>query len=307
MSAQKFISNSEIQVFKDCRRKWWLSYYLRLRKRDQDTTGALALGTHVHTALAGWYQDGIHPVESIEKIYGELIDSVEPDLEGFQDTTAVRKDAELAKIMVEGYVQWVEETGQDIGLKFIGVEEALSYEILENVWLRGKLDARFTHEEFGPMFMDHKTVVSLEQARTLLPINEQMKFYALLEVLVYGKERQTNGVLVNMLRKVKRTARATPPFYERAPVPINQKILESMWLRTHTAIREIMEAINWLDADASHHIVVPPRPDLSCTWRCEFFKVCPMFDDGSNAEGILRERYEEYDPNERYQDVKGFE
>jgi len=24
------LSNSEIQVFKDCRRKWWLNYYRRL-------------------------------------------------------------------------------------------------------------------------------------------------------------------------------------------------------------------------------------------------------------------------------------
>ena len=48
------LSNSEIQVFKDCRRKWWLNYYRRLMPRKKDYTGALALGSRIHEAPASF-------------------------------------------------------------------------------------------------------------------------------------------------------------------------------------------------------------------------------------------------------------
>ena len=53
------ISNSEIQTFKDCRRRWWLSYYRRLQPKTQQMTGALALGSRVHEALDMYYGKGI--------------------------------------------------------------------------------------------------------------------------------------------------------------------------------------------------------------------------------------------------------
>ena len=58
------ISNSEIQTFKDCRRKWWLSYYRRLRPRTESKTGALALGSRIHQALDDYYSKGIPLLEA---------------------------------------------------------------------------------------------------------------------------------------------------------------------------------------------------------------------------------------------------
>ena len=53
------LSNSEIQVFKDCRRKWWLNYYRRLQPKQKDYTGALALGSRIHEALDQHYSTGV--------------------------------------------------------------------------------------------------------------------------------------------------------------------------------------------------------------------------------------------------------
>ena len=46
------LSNSEIQVFKDCRRKWWLNYYRRLQPKKKEFTGALALGSRIQIGRA---------------------------------------------------------------------------------------------------------------------------------------------------------------------------------------------------------------------------------------------------------------
>ena len=63
---------------------------------------------------------------------------------------------------------------------------------------------------------------------------------------------------------------------------------------------EIVDARNKLDSGANHHEVVYPRPSRDCSWKCDFFAICKMFDDGSNIDGLIREYYEEADPDERY-------
>ena len=58
MSEPVRISNSEIQTFKDCRRRWWFTYYRRLQPRERNFTGALALGSRIHEALDQYYATG---------------------------------------------------------------------------------------------------------------------------------------------------------------------------------------------------------------------------------------------------------
>ena len=63
------LSNSEIQVFKDCRRKWWLGYYRRLQPKLQNFTGALALGSRIHEALDRHYSTG----QDLLEAHAELV------------------------------------------------------------------------------------------------------------------------------------------------------------------------------------------------------------------------------------------
>ena len=103
-----------------------------------------------------------------------------------------------------------------------------------------------------------------------------------------------------MLRKVKRTAAAKPPFYKQIEVHHNLEELRSIWYRVIRVIEEIVTTRQELDAGGDHRYVVPPRPSKDCTWKCPFFAVCPLFDDGSNVEGMLDEYYTHLDPHERY-------
>jgi len=66
------------------------------------------------------------------------------------------------------------------------------------------------------------------------------------------------------------------------------------------AARDIMRMERELDAGADHMSVAYPHPMEDCSWSCDFFPVCPMFDDGSHVEAAIAALYEEQDPMARY-------
>jgi len=45
------ISNSEVQVFKRCRRRWYFNYYLWLRPNFEKATGPAPIGNRIHACL----------------------------------------------------------------------------------------------------------------------------------------------------------------------------------------------------------------------------------------------------------------
>lgn len=308
----EYISNSEMATFKRCERKWWFAYYRELGLKAESVVGPLALGTRIHHALAAYYSPNPeNPVVVFEKTvledqekFPELIDDIE-------------KQADLGRAMLEGYAEWLEETGADANLRIIAPETRLEIQSgFPNVRLVGKLDVRVERETDNVvLFMDHKTVANLTEPVRTLHMDEQMLQYHLLEYMDYLAMKQaaiergepepsprfTDGGLYNMLRKVKRTARANPPFFERVEVRHNMHELRAYWQRVHGTVGQILERRKALDAGGDHHYVVPPTPNRNCTWDCDFFLVCPLHDDGSNVEGLIEEYYERRDPMARYE------
>lgn len=115
-------------------------------------------------------------------------------------------------------------------------------------------------------------------------------------------------VLYNMLRKVKRTPSAKPPFYGREEVRHNVEELRSHYRHVAQQAREIIRARQILDEDPdSHHEIAYPNPTNDCTWDCAFKDVClgGMIDDGSDFEAALEEHFVVGDPLERYRDEVG--
>lgn len=301
------VSNSEIQTWKDCRRRWYLTYYRELGiKRSADSpVGARQLGTRIHIALCALYEDHADPVKVVNEVYAEDEKIFGDDPAKIED---LRKEQDLAKAMLEGYVQWLQDEGPDQDIELVAAETVIEVPSgIKGVTLRGKLDQRVVRKsDSARLFLDHKTVGDLTTPARTLPLDEQMKFYHLLEKLdaMYktggDPAWRTDGGLYNMLRKVKRTATAKPPFYGRVEVRHNDAVMRSTWARVHKVIEEIVTTREALDAGADHQYMVPPRPSRDCTWKCDFFSVCPMMDDGSNVEGLLNEYFTHVDPHERY-------
>ena len=302
------LSNSEIQTYKDCRRKWWLSYYRRMQPRQKTYTGPLALGTRIHAALDEYYAQGVPLLVA----HAELVAADRLTLESdSRDSSSLDAEADLGRIMLEGYLQWVEDEGIDSELEIVSTEEKISVPLFNGeVELQGKLDMRVRRKIDGVrMFRDFKTVGgSLSDFANLAPMNEQVLTYMLLESMKEGEENRSEGGIFTMLKKVKRTAKATPPFYDQIEVRHNIFTMRSFWNRIHGVITDLMRTRKALDDGEAASLVAYPSPSRDCKWKCQFFSICTMFDDGSSAEQALTEMFEERDPYAYYNsDLKGSE
>lgn len=297
------ISNSEIQSFKDCERKWYLTYYRELAPASVKLVGPLALGTKIHLILEGVYGEGWskdQALEALGDIYEEDRLKLDEDSISFkEDSKALDKEQDLAHAMIEGFFDWREEEGLDADYELHSIEEVIEVETpFPGVLLRGKLDQRLRRKSDGAiLFNDWKTTQTFND-RWMLQLNEQMKFYQLLELL--AGDDHTAGALYTMLRKVKRTANAKPPFYLREEVHHNKAELDNFYRTTMVSVKRIVQARQDLDAGVDMHDVVPPRPSRDCSWKCPFTVVCPMFDDGSRVEDAIKNLYIQQDPHERY-------
>lgn len=304
------LSNSEIQTFKDCRRKWWLAYYRRLQPKQQKMVGALALGSRIHEALDRYYSTGQDLLEAHAELVAEDMAKLHAEM---ADTHDLEAEADLGRIMLEGYLQWMEEEGIDADLEMISTEEIIQMPLFNGeVVLQGKLDMRVRRKSDGVrMFRDFKTVGgSFSDFGSQAQMNEQIMTYMLLESAQNkdATERSEGGIFT-MLRKVKRTANARPPFYEQIEVRHNVFTMRSFWQRIHGTITDLMNVKKSLDAGADPNFVAYPTPSKDCKWKCQFYTICPLIDDGSAAESAISEMYEVSDPYGYYnkQEQKGNE
>jgi len=297
------VSNSEISSFRRCRRRWWLGNYRKLRKKEERITGPLKLGTRIHKALEVKYSlTPGDPVAAIRAEYEKARNEVGQDDATTRDE--LNKEADLALIMIEGYVEWVYDTGIDDDIEVIAVEQELAADfegLRVPVQIIGKLDTRVRRKTDGRLFsMDHKTCASFDGLTKTLEINEQPKMYQLLERLTLPEDQYVTGGMLNMLRKVKRTASAKPPFYSREAIHHTDVGLRNYWYRLLGILSDMIDVVEALDNGTDPNIVAYPNPTRDCAWDCEFRAVCPMFDDGSHAEGVLESAYVIHNPLARY-------
>ena len=294
------ISNSELSTFKEDRRKWYLAYYLGLQPKAQKLDGPLALGTRVHEALEAYYTNHDDPLE----VYSKTVDTDRIWLMADErDTTKFDKEAELGRLMLEGYFEWLEETGADSGLEVIGAEQKLTVPIMDGrVNLIGKLDMRVKRKIDGVrLFMDHKTAATFASVTDIAHLHWQPKMYMLLETLQVGEEERCDGMMYNILRKVKRTASATPPFYLRVEVRHNKHTMNAFWQQVHGVINDILHVRKALDDGLDHNLVCYPNPTNDSVWKDQFFALGSLMDDGSAAEAFIQDYYTQGDPYQRYE------
>jgi hypothetical protein len=263
-------------------------------------TGALALGSRIHEALDMYYSKNIPLLDA----HSQLVDNDKKILvEAYRDTYDLESEAELGRIMLEGYLQWVEENGIDAELEMISTEEIISMPLLDNsVVLQGKIDMRVRRKADGVrMFRDFKTVGgSFTDFSSMAHMNEQILTYMMLETAQNKEGERSEGGIFTMLKKVKRSANARPPFYEQLEVRHNVFALRSFWQRIHGTLSDMLSTRKALDEGGDHRFVAYPRPSRDCKWKCQFFTICPMFDDGSAAEAAIEDAFEVSNPYAYY-------
>lgn len=308
------ISNSEIQTFKGCRRRWMLGSYYGLSQKEENLLGPLPLGTRIHNALEAYYRFDKHPVDEYTRLLNEDLKKFyeSPDAQFEDKEKKFNSEAELGRLMIEGYFEWVQEEGLDAEIEFIEIEGQNRVRLTNDprVELIGKTDAKVRKRSDGSVYiLDHKTAAPSNFGDYQKYINhtEQLKFYVMLEryVALQTDDHRVDGGIYNVLKKVKRSKTAKPPFFDRLEVRFNDKTISNMWIRTLGTIRDIMNTRDALDADADHNFVAYPTQKMDWTCgTCPFFQMCNMIDDGSDYEEYALEFLKQVDPNERYNDEK---
>jgi hypothetical protein len=317
----RYYTHSELSVFADCRRRWWLETFRNLRPRFRKVTGAAPIGTRVHAALAPYYVPPAmlprDPRAVLEEVIAAdravLLENIQtqPHGDGWMDEAFdpsielkdFESEVELCRIMIAGYMDWLAETGVDSDYEVvIPSETAVTYEFRAGESLAGRLDAQVVQIPTGAhLGIDHKTG-DFADLRSQLRDSDQMLRY---EILRRAKmpEARSDGMAFNLLRRVKRTAKAKPPFYDRMLVNFNQHQIESAWVRTMAIINDIREVEQRLLAGESHLTAAYKRRTKDCSWKCEFFSACSSFDDGSRAEDMLSSLFVQGETMDRYPEL----
>lgn len=317
---KRYFSNSEVQTYKRCQRKWWLEWYRGLRLKHTTPVGALAIGTRIHAALAAWYvPEGTpraHPMDTLNNLLkidrSLFISSLTVDPTYEEDTILSAKakqfdnEANLQRAMISGYMDHVAETGIDSGLTIVAPETIMNVHLWGNYYAIGILDARALRSIDGArVFIDHKTVQNFTQPLAMINSDQQMLHYFMLESMTPTENPNPSiGVEYNMLRKVKRTAAAKPPFYQRTPIMFNGHQIAAYKRHLFSTIHQIIntqaEVKQWGNEPNMMHMLTPPTPTRDCSWQCPFVSICPMFDDGSRVEDMIKTYYVEGNPLDRY-------
>lgn len=261
------VRQSAISTYRDCPRSWYLQYVrsgLGLEKIEEDVSKNADIGTKVHKRLEAHYKDQPEPV-------------FEPG-----DETL------LSKLMVDGYIQWVADTGADFGERQEFIERRISLPIPDmDIEVSCQLD-RLVFDEITEEYIvdDYKTVASL--GVDMLEVNQQLLTYVL---AVEASGFPCRRGRITQLKRSKRTAKATPPFYERFELYVTDEMKANHIRHLRATLGKMVRDLDMLTGE-NHQDIVYPVPSRDCSWRCPFVSVCPSMDDGSDWEGELAENFQ---------------
>lgn len=302
------ITYSDMQTFQVCPRQWWFRVYRRLRPIHTPRVGALPLGSRVHTALE-MYQKGEvpHPVVAWDALISH--DYAVMTAAGMI-TEDLDKEDRLGRTMLEGFTTWEAEEGFHDKYEVVAVEQGLADRLTlpevpgVEIHIRGKLDRLLRRRIDGSLWVDDiKTLGTFsERDRMTLQMSPQARLYVMLAKSSMP-DQWVAGMVFQMLRKVLRTARAQPPFYDLAEIPISDHDLEQYQHRLVGMATRIADVTAALDSGADDREVAYFAPSWQCA-TCAFRTPCRLMQDTSReaAEEFLADFFETGDPWARYGD-----
>lgn len=272
------LSNTEIQTFKRCRRKWYLRYYLGWSQREKIRRVARDTGIVVHAALHEYYAHDNDEDRAVAYIHDRRAEDL--SMSQTHEIETVTEIYKLSSLILDGYFEWLAETGADAVFRITGSERELSAPgPVPGTTLFGIVDLIGDHVDGDIVVLDTKVVASIEETIRMLHINEQAMMYGILAKANDPDGTRPFRAVWSMLKRSKRTARAAPPFYERYDLVISPGQLEMYYEQLHGIITQLLALEASLDDGASANSVAYPSPTKDCSWECEFFPVCPAMND----------------------------
>lgn len=301
-------SFSSMTKFTQCNRQWWLGDLRSLAPIDKPLTGALPFGGRIHDALERWSNGDVEtPLEAWEIVQRDA-DAIVAERGGL-GMEEMDKEAVLGSIMLDGFLDWWEEEGEDQEFEVVAVEKELRNELevvtpsgeVVDIWLFGKLDRVLVNRDNGQVWVaDWKTTRSLrESAIQSLEMSPQPRVYA--SLLEQNLGQPISGIRYTFLRKVKRSAAAKPPFWFNYDLPMSKYNIGHHMERVSAVAGKMVETAKALEAGVPHGSAAPFNPGWYCA-TCPFRNVCHAYQTAGQqaAEDMLEDNFTVRDPLERY-------
>jgi hypothetical protein len=310
--ANTIASYSDLGKHAQCKRAWWLSTYRRLRPLDEPPTGPLPFGSRIHAALEAYY-DGTLPSPVLAWTALMAHEYAVDESNGGMHTASLDKESKLGHTMLEGYLEWVDESGEDAKYEVIGVEDQLQqYLTMEarvdgedyvvSVLVRGKLDRRLRRKSDGAVLVgDFKTTASVAETAIADQLaSPQPRLYLMLERAHAPQDQWSAGFVITMLRKVLRTKTSNPPYYMRLEHTVTPVELEAYTARLRGAVEDLATTQLRLDAGRDPREVAYFNPGWWCK-TCPFKLACDLMQtQPAGAEAMLSDLFYEGDVWARY-------
>lgn len=277
----RFISNSEVASWLQCRKKYYYEYILELEPKKYSE--AISKGVLIHAMLEAYYAG-----KSMGYDEAECRDaSMEPMMIAAQSPFADMVDLGKTRDLVYGYFEHYMEYDQRY--KVYAVETKLKFDLSNDYALVGTIDLIWQDMEDGLYIpVDHKSSYNFWTDEQASISGQFVKYSAILKSM----GMQVKGVMVNQIR--------TRPLKDPAPTALYQRA----WVRpTDIKIRKVMEQ----HVNASEEIMafrVDPKPDtiipIYDKYICSGCPFLPLCDSESNGAPIQYQIQADYQKRTGY-------
>lgn len=281
---------TELMTLRKCRRSWLNRYYYGLDTPPATNPGpkrSMHIGIDVDRALRAYYFEGTDPQAALRQWWeSEVIPEIPADATE-ADHKAWDEVFDTSDRMLEGYVEWLADEGADAGEVHVGVELELSAVIPgTDVRLHTHLDSLVYDTTWNEWIIDDRKTVDTLTKSEQFQIDDQLLTYAWVVERALGI--RVRRLRHTMLRRVKRTGNAKPPFYAREEITVSDLQVENHEKHLYSLATDLADAVYELGYgyDDHHHYVAPPAPSRDCTWWCPFMPICVAHDDGSDIDGL---------------------
>jgi hypothetical protein len=279
-SAVRFVRNSESEVWRDCRLKWYLSYFLGFLSDVANPN--FWLGTFVHYCLSEWYLGNCsNPAHLFWMITEEWlrqnqslrITIGEEDLD-FNDLSEIEAYQKLGIEMLEGYVAWAAEHDD-----FDVIDSELAYYVpLEDHDGRPftfvcRLDLLSENSE-GIRIRDFKTAKDMRDSEIAHTYMQFRRYaWAVVEAHPDWAEEVAGSAWVG-LRKMNPILNPTskPPYYHTSLVDLTPAEVANTRRELVAEATEMLRVDEALRNGEEHRDLIYPSPRFDCSWKCQFFK-----------------------------------
>lgn len=304
------ITYSSLGKYQACKRLWYWSEYLRLRKKIEPQTGPLPFGRRVHFALELW---GKGKIDAPVDIWNHLMEQEISYAESHGWPTGdLDKESKTGHAMLSNFPEWLDSKGFWDRFETVAVEEVMGDELpVSTPWgavtvrLQGKLDQLIRRKLDGMYFdLDWKTTQAVAPSvLTVMEKSPQFRIYAKLTKMRNPKLRMGGAVLL-LLRKVQQTKVTEVPFYAELEIPMSKYDMDEYMARLEGSIIDLLTTVDRLEGKEDWRKVVPFSPSRVNCPSCPFRAPCDMMRSfPAGAQDLLATEYVEHNPLARYEET----